>query len=111
MKLRDLFNLETGDKVRLKGTDMIFEIVEFDEEDHKCPILITLISGSSAAIPTIHNFMGNDPMLVIPNSAVWVYKNKKCLCNYTTFKESGFGKFKDYNFLTVRNLEIYKRRY
>ena len=53
MKLRDLFKLETGSKVQLKGTDMVFEIVEFDEEDHKCPILVELVSGSSTAIP--HN--------------------------------------------------------
>ena len=71
MKLKDLFKLETGDKVRLKGTDMVFEIVEFDEEDHKCPILVEWGSGSSTEIPAIHNFMGSDPMFVIPNSAVW----------------------------------------
>lgn len=107
MKLKDLFKLETGDKVRLKGTDMIFEIVEFDEEDHKCPILVELVSGSSTEIPVIHNFMGRDPMFVIPNSAVWVYKNKKSLCRYTTYNKSGFGDlFKDHNFLTVRNLEV-----
>nr|DAV09861.1 MAG TPA: hypothetical protein [Caudoviricetes sp.] len=107
MKLKDLFKLETGDKVRLKGTDMIFEIVEFDEEDHKCPILVELVSGSSTVIPVIHNFMGRDPMFVIPNSAVWVYKNKKSLCRYTTYNKSGFGDlFKDHNFLTVRNLEV-----
>ena len=107
MKLRDLFKLETGSKVRLKGTDMVFEIVEFDEEDHKCPILVTLVFGSSTATSTIHNFMGKDPMFVIPNSAVWVYKNKKSLCRYTTYSKSGFGdQFKDHNFLTVRNLEV-----
>lgn len=107
MKLKDLFKLETGDKVRLKGTDMIFEIVEFDVEDHKCPILVELVSGSSTAIPVIHNFMGSDPMLVKPNYAVWVYKNKKSLCRYTTYNKTGFGdQFKDHIFLTVRNLEI-----
>lgn len=107
MKLKDLFKLETGDKVRLKGTDMVFEIVEFDEEDHKCPILVELVSGAATATTAIHNFMGSDPMLVIPNSAVWVYKNKKSLCRYTTYNKSGFGDlFKDHNFLTVRNLEV-----
>lgn len=107
MKLKDLFKLETGDNVRLKGTDMVFEIVEFDEEDHKCPILVELVSGFSTEIPAIHNFMGSDPMFVIPNSAVWVYKNKKSLCRYTTYNKTGFGnRFKDHIFLTVRNLEI-----
>lgn len=107
MKLRDLFKLETGSKVQLKGTDMIFEIVEFDEEDPKCPILVTLVSESSTEIPAIHNFMGSDPMFVIPDSAVWVYKNKKSLCRYTTYNKTGFGDlFKDHNFLTVCNLEV-----
>ena len=107
MRLRDLFKLETGDKVRLKGTDMVFEIVEFDEEDHKCPILVELVSRSSTEIRAIHNFMGSDPMFVIPNSAVWVYKNKKSLRRYTTYNKTGFGdQFKDHIFLTVRNLEI-----
>ena len=47
MKLRDLFKLEIGDELRLKGTDLIFEIVGFDENDAYRPLKVKLVSGTT----------------------------------------------------------------
>lgn len=107
MRLRELYKLEIGDKLSLKGTNMVFEINYFDSSDPECPVMVTLLRGNASAV---HNFMGEDPMMVIPNDPIWVYSNKKTLFDNANFTESELkSELEGCVFLTVRNLEVYKR--
>lgn len=75
MKLRDLFKLEIGDELRLKGTDLIFEIVEFDENDAYRPLKARLVSGTPRGL--VYNFLGGEPIFADPvNRGFWVFNTK-----------------------------------
>lgn len=106
MKLRDLFKLEIGDQLSLKGTNLVFEIRGFDSSDPERPVMVSLVSGDT---PAIANIMYDDPTVVEPGELFWVFANKKAIQEDTDLTKSEFeNEYGDCNFLTVRNLEVYK---
>lgn len=85
---------------------MVFEIRGFDSSDPERPVMVSLVSGDT---PAIANIMYDDPTVVEPGELFWVFANKKAIQEDTDLTKSEFeNEYGDCNFLTVRNLEVYK---
>lgn len=106
MKLRDLFKLEIGDKVKLKDSDAVFEIVEFDTKDKERPVALKLTTELRQ--PVAYNFLGGDVCRVVPDRNIWVYNNKIEMVGTSKYQIAKFDRAtKDCKVLTIRNLEVF----
>ena len=106
MKLRDILKLEVGDKVKLKDSDTIFEIVEIDAKDKERPVALKLATELSH--PVACNFIGGDVCWVVPDRNIWVYNNKIEMVGTSEYQIAKFDRAtKDCKVLTIRNLEVF----
>lgn len=104
MKVRDILKLEIGDKVKLKDSDAIFEIVEFDENDPCRPVALKLASKPSRRIA--YNYLGEEVCWAVTERKLWTYVNKTEMVGNSTYIISKFDQAtKDCDVLTIRNLE------
>ena len=107
MNLKDLFKLEVGSKLRLKGTNVIFEILSLDESDPDRPLEVKMLSEPER--PVVNNILAGYINSIECNVAVWVYNNKATLAKDRQYTRSEIDyATRIYDVLTVRNLEAYE---
>lgn len=107
MNLKELFKLEVGSKVRLKGTNVIFEILSLDESDPDRPLEVKMLSEPER--PVVNNILAGYINSIECDVAVWVYNNKAALAKDRQYTRSEIDyATRIYDVLTVRNLETYE---
>lgn len=112
MKLTELRNLEKGALLRLKGTNVIFELKEVDTFDDKRPCCIKVLESDRKILFKIGE-IADDFILDVDSSyehSGWIYNNKTLIREEVGMTRYEFDEYvKQYRYVvTVRDLEVYE---
>jgi hypothetical protein len=75
MNLRELYRLERGTELRLKGTDVIFELLDIDHSDKDRPAYIKVIEADAPVLLRADGH-GDDIVLEVHkrmNNSGWIF--------------------------------------
>ena len=112
MKLTELRKLEIGTILNLKGTDVIFELLEVDSFDDKRPCSIKVLESDKPILFKIGD-LGDDFILNVDSSyehSGWIFNNKTLIredVNMTRYEFDNYVKLYRY-VVTLRDLEVFK---
>ena len=108
MKLAELYNLEIGAKVRLKGTNTTFEVRQVDFIDDERPVFLRLISSDKPVLTKL--YVGGDHTIIYPSKhgeEAWIFNNKTLMSEDVGYSRGEFEKAcEGYHVATMRDLEI-----
>ena len=68
MKLTDLYRLEIGTRVRLKGTNATFAVRKVDHIDNERPVFLRLINSDKPVLTKL--YVGGEHTVVLENDMV-----------------------------------------
>lgn len=110
MNLRELYRLERGTELRLKGTDVIFELLDIDHGDKDRPAYIKVIEADAPVLLRADSH-GDDNVLEVHkrmNNSGWIFNNKAQMRDDALMTRSEFEAFvKDFDYVvTLRDLEV-----
>lgn len=111
MRLRELYKLEIGTKLRLKGTNVIFKLMDLDPYDEDRPAFIKVIEADDTVLVKPGDF--GEIIVLDVNDGVsntgWIYRNAKRIREDTWTTRKKFKKLtKEYKYVvTARDLEVY----
>ena len=110
MNLRELYRLERGTELRLKGTDVIFELLDIDHGDKDRPAYIKVIEADAPVLLRADGH-GDDIVLEVHkrmNNSGWIFNNKAQMRDNALMTRSEFEAFaKDFDYVvTLRDLEV-----
>lgn len=110
MRLVDLYNLEIGTRVRLKGTNAIFALRKVDYTDDERPVFLRLISSDKPILTKL--YVGGEHIIIYPSKngeEAWIFNNKTLIREDVGYSRSEFEKaVEGYHVATVRDLEVVK---
>lgn len=108
MKLTEVRDLEISTKVRLKGTNAIFEVRQIDFIDDERPVYLRLISSAKPVLTKL--YVGGDHTIIYPSKhgeEAWIFNNKKLMREDVGYSRGEFERTcQDYYVVTVRDLEV-----
>lgn len=112
MKLTELRKLENGALLRLKGTDVIFELKEVDTLDDKRPCCIKVLEADRKVLYSI-GYTADDLILDVNDGCYnsgWIYNNKTLIREAAEMTRYEFDEYvKQYRYVvTLRDLEVYE---
>lgn len=112
MKLTELYKLERGALLRLKGTDVIFKLHEVDTYDDKRPCCIKVLEADGLVLYGI-GYTADDIILDVNDgyyNSGWIYNNKTLMREDTEMTRYEFDEYiKQYRYVvTLRDLEVYE---
>lgn len=110
MKLTELYNLEIGTRVRLKGTNAIFAVRKVDYTDDVRPVFLRLIDSDKPVLTKL--YVGGEHTIIYPSKngeEAWIFNNKTLMREDVGYSRSEFEKAGEvYHVATVRDLEVVK---
>lgn len=110
MKLTDLYRLEIGTRVRLKGTNATFEVRKVDYTDDERPAFLRLINSDKPVLTKL--YVGGEHTIIYPSKngeEAWIFNNKTLMREDVGYSRSEFEKAcEGYHVATVRDLEVVK---
>lgn len=108
MKLTDLYNLEIGTRVRLKGTNAIFAVRKVDYTDDERPAFLRLIDSDKPVLTKL--YVGGEHTIIYPSKngeEAWIFNNKTLMRKDVGYSRSEFEKAcEGYHVATLRDLEV-----
>lgn len=112
MKLTELYKLEKGTLLRLKGTNVIFKLMETDTYDDKRPCCIRVIEADGQVLNSI-SYTADDFILDVNDgyyNSGWIYNNKTLMREAAEMTRYEFDEYvKKYRYVvTLRDLEVYE---
>ena len=110
MKLTDLYRLEIGTRVRLKGTNATFAVREVDYTDDERPVFLRLINSDKPVLTKL--YVGGEHTIIYPSKngeEAWIFNNKTLMREDVGYSRSEFEKAcEGYHVATLRDLEVVK---
>ena len=110
MKLTELYNLEIGTRVRLKGTNAIFAVRKVDYTDDVRPVFLRLIDSDKPVLTKL--YVGGEHTIIYPSKngeEAWIFNNKTLMREDVGYSRSEFEKAcEGYHVATLRDLEVIK---
>lgn len=110
MKLTDLYRLEIGTRVRLKGTNATFAVRKVDYTDNERPVFLRLINSDKPVLTKL--YVGGEHTIIYPSKngeEAWIFNNKTLMREDVGYSRSEFEKAcEGYHVATVRDLEVVK---
>lgn len=110
MKLTELYNLEIGTRVRLKGTNATFSVRKVDYTDDERPAFLRLINSDKPVLTKLYE--GGDHTIIYPSKngeEAWIFNNKTLMREDVGYSRSEFEKAcEGYHVANVRDLEVIK---
>lgn len=110
MRLADLFNLEIGTRVRLKGTNATFAVRKVDYTDNERPVFLRLINSDKPVLTKL--YVGGEHTIIYPSKngeEAWIFNNKTLMREDVGYSRSEFEKAcEGYHVANVRDLEVIK---
>lgn len=110
MKLTDLYRLEIGTRVRLKGTNATFAVRKVDYTDNERPVFLRLINSDKPVLVKL--YVGGEHTIIYPSKngeEAWIFNNKTLMREDVGYSRSEFEKAcEGYHVANVRDLEVVK---
>lgn len=110
MKLTDLYRLEIGTRVRLKGTNATFAVRKVDYTDDERPVFLRLINSDKPVLTKL--YVGGEHTIIYPSKngeEAWIFNNKTLMREDVGYSRSEFEKAcEGYHVANVRDLEVVK---
>lgn len=110
MRLTDLYRLEIGTRVRLKGTNAIFSVRKVDHIDNERPVFLRLINSDKPVLTKL--YAGGEHTIIYPSKngeEAWIFNNKTLMREDVGYSRSEFEKAcEGYHVANVRDLEVIK---
>lgn len=110
MKLTDLYRLEIGTRVRLKGTNATFAVRKVDYTDDERPVFLRLINSDKPVLTKL--YVGGEHTIIYPSKngeEAWIFNNKTLMREDVGYSRSEFEKAcEGYHVANVRDLEVIK---
>lgn len=110
MKLTDLYRLEIGTRVRLKGTNATFAVRKVDYTDDERPVFLRLINSDKPVLTKL--YVGGEHTIIYPSKngeEAWIFNNKTLMREDVGYSRSEFEKAGEgYHVATLRDLEVVK---
>lgn len=110
MKLTDLYRLEIGTRVRLKGTNATFAVRKVDYTDDERPVFLRLINSDKPVLTKL--YVGGEHTIIYPSKngeEAWIFNNKTLMREDVGYSRSEFEKAcEGYHVATLRDLEVVK---
>lgn len=110
MRLAELYNLEIGTRVRLKGTNATFSVRKVDYTDDERPAFLRLINSDKPVLTKL--YVGGEHTIIFPTKngeEAWIFNNKTLMREDVGYSRSEFEKAGEgYYVATVRDLEVVK---
>lgn len=110
MKLTDLYRLEIGTRVRLKGTNATFAVRKVDYTDNERPVFLRLINSDKPVLAKL--YVGGEHTIIYPSKngeEAWIFNNKTLMREDVGYSRSEFEKAcEGYHVATLRDLEVVK---
>ena len=110
MRLAELFNLEIGTRVRLKGTNATFAVRKVDYTDNERPAFLRLIDSDKPVLTKL--YVGGEHTIIYPSKngeEAWIFNNKTLMREDVGYSRSEFEKAcEGYHVANVRDLEVVK---
>lgn len=110
MRLTDLYRLEIGTRVRLKGTNATFAVRKVDYTDDERPAFLRLINSDKPVLTKL--FVGGEHTIIYPSKngeEAWIFNNKTLMREDVGYSRSEFEKAcEGYHVANVRDLEVVK---
>ena len=110
MKLTELYNLEIGTRVRLKGTNAIFAVRKVDYTDDVRPVFLRLIDSDKPVLTKL--YVDGEHTIIYPSKngeEAWIFNNKTLMREDVGYSRSEFEKAcEGYHVATLRDLEVIK---
>lgn len=110
MRLTDLYNLEIGTRVRLKGTNATFAVRKVDYTDDERPVFLRLINSNKPVLTKL--YVGGEHTIIYPSKngeEAWIFNNKTLMREDVGYSRSEFEKAcEGYHVANVRDLEVVK---
>lgn len=110
MKLTDLYRLEIGTRVRLKGTNATFAVRKVDYTDDERPVFLRLINSDKPVLTKL--YVGGEHTIIYPSKngeEAWIFNNKTLIREDVGYSRSEFEKAcEGYHVATLRDLEVVK---
>ena len=110
MRLTDLYRLEIGTRVRLKGTNATFAVRKVDYTDDERPVFLRLINSDKPVLTKL--YAGGEHTIIYPSKngeEAWIFNNKTLMREDVGYSRSEFEKAcEGYHVANVRDLEVVK---
>ena len=110
MKLTDLYRLEIGTRVRLKGTNATFAVRKVDYTDDERPVFLRLINSDKPVLTKL--YVGGEHTIIYPSKngeEAWIFNNNTLMREDVGYSRSEFEKAcEGYHVANVRDLEVVK---
>lgn len=110
MRLTDLYRLEIGTRVRLKGTNATFAVRKVDYTDNERPVFLRLINSDKPVLTKL--YVGGEHTIIYPSKngeEAWIFNNKTLMREDVGYSRSEFEKACEcYHVANVRDLEVVK---
>lgn len=110
MKLTDLYRLEIGTRVRLKGTNATFAVRKVDYTDDERPVFLRLINSDKPVLTKL--YVGGEHTIIYPSKngeEAWIFNNKTLMREDVGYSRSEFEKTcEGYHVANLRDLEVVK---
>ena len=110
MRLTDLYRLEIGTRVRLKGTNATFSVRKVDYTDDERPVFLRLINSDKPVLTKL--YAGGEHTIIYPSKngeEAWIFNNKTLMREDVGYSRSEFEKAcEGYHVANVRDLEVVK---
>lgn len=110
MRLTDLYRLEIGTRVRLKGTNATFAVRKVDYTDNERPVFLRLINSDKPVLTKL--YVGGEHTIIYPSKngeEAWIFNNKTLMREDVGYSRSEFEKAcEGYHVANVRDLEVVK---
>lgn len=110
MRLADLYRLEIGTRVRLKGTNATFAVRKVDYTDDERPVFLRLINSDKPVLTKL--YVGGEHTIIYPSKngeEAWIFNNKTLMREDVGYSRSEFEKAcEGYHVANVRDLEVIK---
>lgn len=110
MRLTDLYRLEIGTRVRLKGTNATFAVRKVDYTDDERPVFLRLINSDKPVLTKL--YAGGEHTIIYPSKngeEARIFNNKTLMREDVGYSRSEFEKVcEGYHVANVRDLEVVK---
>ena len=93
MKLSDLYRLEIGTRVRLKGTNATFAVRKVDYTDDERPVFLRLIDSDKPVLTKL--YVGGEHTIIYQSKngeEAWIFNNKTLMREDVGYSRSEFEK-------------------
>ena len=113
MTFQELQNIESGTKLRLRGTNAYFRVATVDLDDNEVPLCVSLIETDKPLFVSYDSDWDQKEIIEVDANdkyyepEYWIFANKTVMREEAELTRSQFEKMtKDYYIITMRDLEI-----